>query len=130
MIGFVASQYGPGLVGIDARWGTAGLGMATAIGGTLEFALLRRSMSARVGSLAVDRMIHAKLWAAGLAATGPTPDAENCSIIPASAAEREGASRSGLWLKRELLMRRSLTRPSSRTSLLFSSISRGPLRGE
>lgn len=70
VIGFVASRYGPGLVGIDARWGTAGLGMATAIGGTLEFGLLRRSMTARVGSLAVDRVRHAKLWAAGLAATG------------------------------------------------------------
>ncbi len=69
VIGYLASQFGPGLVGIDARWGTAGLGLATAIGGTLEFVLLRRSMAAQVGSLAVDRILHAKLWAAGLLAS-------------------------------------------------------------
>jgi len=70
VIGYLASQYGPGLVGIDPRWGTAGLGLASAAGGILEFVLLRRSMTARVGSLTVDRVLHAKLWISGGAATG------------------------------------------------------------
>ncbi len=69
VIGFLASRYGPGLVGIDPRWGTGGLGLATAVGGTLEYGLLRRSAAGRVGSLGIDRLLHAKFWAAGLLAT-------------------------------------------------------------
>ncbi|MSR02086.1 MAG: murein biosynthesis integral membrane protein MurJ [Gemmatimonadetes bacterium] len=69
VIGYAASQFGPGLLGIDDRWGTAGLGLAAAIGGTLEFGLLRRSLEGTIGSLAVDRVAHAKLWASGLVAT-------------------------------------------------------------
>ncbi len=69
LIGYAASQFGPGLVGIDARWGTAGLGLAAAIGGTIEFLLLRRSLEGTIGSLAVDRVAHVKLWASGLLAT-------------------------------------------------------------
>ena len=69
VIGFLASRYGPALLGIDPRWGTAGLGLATAIGGTIEYGLLRRSASRRVGALTIDRLLHAKFWAAGLLAT-------------------------------------------------------------
>ena len=69
--GFLAARFGPGLVGIDTRWGLAGLTLASGIAGWLEFVLLRRALRARIGTVAIPRGRLVRLWlgaAAGAAA--------------------------------------------------------------
>jgi putative peptidoglycan lipid II flippase len=41
----------PRLLGIDQRWGTAGLTLSAGIAGWLEFLLLRRALHRRVGAV-------------------------------------------------------------------------------
>jgi putative peptidoglycan lipid II flippase len=65
-IGLVAAVWGPGLLGIDARWGTAGLTIGTAAAGTLEYALLRRSLTRRVGGWTMPAGAWPRLWGAAL----------------------------------------------------------------
>jgi putative peptidoglycan lipid II flippase len=56
----------PRLLGIDHRWGVAGLTLSAGMAGWVEFALLRRALQARIGVVdaAVTRI--AKLWAGAL----------------------------------------------------------------
>jgi putative peptidoglycan lipid II flippase len=66
--GFLAARYGPALVGIEARWGVAGLALASSAAAWLEYALLRRAIARRVGSLRLPSAFWLRVWgAAGLA---------------------------------------------------------------
>jgi len=47
--GYTAARYGPGLVGIDAKWGVVGLTFASGLAAWVEFSVLRRSLGRRVG---------------------------------------------------------------------------------
>lgn len=49
-LGTSAALLGPRLAGIDAKWGTAGLALGSALAGILEYRLLRGSLAGRIGN--------------------------------------------------------------------------------
>lgn len=69
-LGATLAFQGPKLLGLDAKWGTVGLALGTAVAGTLEWFLLRRSMTGRLGAFGLPRSRHAKLWVAAVLAGG------------------------------------------------------------
>jgi putative peptidoglycan lipid II flippase len=58
----------PPALGIDPRWGVAGLTASAGLAGWLEFALLRRSLNRRIGRTGLAPTFIAKLWTASIAA--------------------------------------------------------------
>src|SRR5438067_6132517 len=59
----------PTLLGIDPKWGAAGLTASAGIAGWVEFALLRRSLNQRIGRTGLAFNYISKLWiAAGVGA--------------------------------------------------------------
>jgi putative peptidoglycan lipid II flippase len=69
VLGATLAVYGPRLVGIDDKWGVAGITIAAGLAGWLEFALLRRALRRRLGSVDLPGRIRGVLWgAAALAA--------------------------------------------------------------
>lgn len=57
----------PRWLGIDPKWGVAGLTASAGIAGWCEFALLRRALSERIGAVALPRPYLAKLWGVAFA---------------------------------------------------------------
>ncbi len=68
--GFLAATYGPRSIGIDPKWGVAGLALASATAGWVEFALLRRALSRRLAPVGLPPGRLTKLWGAALLAGG------------------------------------------------------------
>lgn len=60
--GYFAGLILPGLLGIEAKWGTAGLTMAGGLSGWIEFLLLRRALFAKVGEIHFPKGFILKLW--------------------------------------------------------------------
>ncbi|HWG60031.1 MAG TPA: murein biosynthesis integral membrane protein MurJ [Candidatus Acidoferrales bacterium] len=59
----------PRLLGVDARWGVAGLTVSAGISSWVEFMLLRRTLNRRIGRTGLAPRYLASLWgAAGVAA--------------------------------------------------------------
>ncbi len=69
-LGYFCALPLPRLLGIDQRWGVAGLTLSAGIAGWVEFALLRREMHKRIGVVPSGASRIAKLWGAALAAAG------------------------------------------------------------
>jgi putative peptidoglycan lipid II flippase len=69
-LGILGALYLPGRLGLDAKWGTAGLALGSGIAGWVEFVLLRRAVTARIGSVATDWWHLARLWLAAGAGAG------------------------------------------------------------
>ena len=67
-LGYVAALWLPGWIGMEARWGAAGLTASAGVAGWVEFLLLRRALSARIGRAGVSPKLLAKLWAAAAVA--------------------------------------------------------------
>lgn len=67
-LGYVSALIVPGWLGIDARWGAAGLTASAGVSGWCEFALLRHTLNRRIGRTEVGAGRLARLWAAALAA--------------------------------------------------------------
>lgn len=67
-LGWFAALHLPRMLGIDARWGVAGLTAASGLAAWVECMLLRRSLVTRVGDVGVDRPYQGRLWMAALAA--------------------------------------------------------------
>ncbi len=68
-LGFGAALALPGLLGIPARWGVAGLTASAGVAAWVEFFLLRRALGRRIGPTGLDPRFAARLWvAAGAAA--------------------------------------------------------------
>lgn len=67
-VGWLVALKLPGLLGIDARWGVAGLTASSGLAAWVECLLLRRSLVPRIGNVGVDRPYQAKLWGAALGA--------------------------------------------------------------
>ena len=74
----------PPLLGLERRWGVAGLTLSAGVSGWVEFLLLRHYLVPRIGRTGVTASLMAKLWAGaagavavawgvklGLAAVGP-----------------------------------------------------------
>jgi putative peptidoglycan lipid II flippase len=68
ILGYLCAITLPRALGIDLRWGTAGLTASAGIAGWVEFALLRRSLNRRIGRTGLSLGFVVKLWAAAAAA--------------------------------------------------------------
>lgn len=62
VLGYFCSLHLPGLLGVDARLGAAGITVASGIAGWVEFVLLRRSLNERIGRTGLPLSYAAKLW--------------------------------------------------------------------
>jgi putative peptidoglycan lipid II flippase len=71
-LGYLAAVPLTNALGIDKHWGTAGLTLTAGIAGWVEFALLRRELQRRVGSVSLPIGFMVRLWgiAAGAAVVG------------------------------------------------------------
>jgi putative peptidoglycan lipid II flippase len=58
--------YLPRLLDIDQRYGAAGLTASAGLAGWVEFALLRRGLSKRIGDAHLPRGLLARLWFAAV----------------------------------------------------------------
>ncbi|MGA2250157.1 murein biosynthesis integral membrane protein MurJ [Terracidiphilus sp.] len=67
-LGYLCALKLPRLIGVDPRWGTAGLTLSAGIAGWLEFLLLRRALHGQIGAVASSRSRIAKLWLVAVAA--------------------------------------------------------------
>jgi putative peptidoglycan lipid II flippase len=69
-LGFVAALYGPALIGIEPRWGAAGLTASSALCGWVEFYLLRRTLARRIGAVRLPGGYFFRLWTSAVVAAG------------------------------------------------------------
>lgn len=68
ILGALAALYGPPLLHIDQRWGTAGLTATAGNAAWIEFLLLQRAMNARIGVTGLRFAELARLWSLALLA--------------------------------------------------------------
>ena len=61
-LGYLAAIPLPEWLGIDRRWGVAGLTASAGIAGWLEFTLLRHTLNKRIGRTGLAASLVAKLW--------------------------------------------------------------------
>ncbi len=62
VLGYLFAIPLPGLIGIEPRWGVAGLTASAGMAAWVEFTLLRRALNQRVGWTGLDRKFLAQLW--------------------------------------------------------------------
>ena len=71
VLGYVCALHLPPALGVDPRWGVAGLTASAGFCGWLELILLRNSLNRRIGRTGLSIPFIAQLWAAaGVAAAG------------------------------------------------------------
>jgi len=68
-LGVFCGLYLPGLLGVDRRFGAAGLTASAGVAGWVEFWLLRRGIGRRIGEVHLPRGLLLKLWSAAALAT-------------------------------------------------------------
>ena len=69
VLGYLFAIPLPPLLGLDPKWGVAGLTASAGIAGWIEFALLRRTLNKRIGQTGLTLNYVARLWlAAGVGA--------------------------------------------------------------
>jgi putative peptidoglycan lipid II flippase len=69
-LGYLAAVPLPGWVGLDARWGAAGLTASAGVAGWVEFALLRRTLGGRIGAVPIKASFLASLWLSAAVGAG------------------------------------------------------------
>jgi putative peptidoglycan lipid II flippase len=67
-LGYICALPLPRVLGIEARWGVAGLTISAGIASWVEFHLLRRALNRRIGRTGIPADFLAKLWATALVA--------------------------------------------------------------
>ena len=67
-LGYLFALRGPHWLGIDPKWGVAGLTASAGIAGWVEFALLRHALNRRIGKSGVPVIFALKLWLVALLA--------------------------------------------------------------
>jgi putative peptidoglycan lipid II flippase len=67
-LGYVSAFKLPPLLGLDLKWGTAGLTASAGVAGWIEFLLLRRGIAARLGPTGIAASTLARLWGSAVAA--------------------------------------------------------------
>jgi putative peptidoglycan lipid II flippase len=68
LLGYLAALPLPRLLGIDPRWGVAGLTISAGIASWVEFTLLQRGIRRRIGQVGVPLAFLAQVWVAALIA--------------------------------------------------------------
>jgi len=66
-LGYVGAFILPPLFGVELRWGTAGLTASAGVAGWIEFLLLRRGITARLGPTGIPASTLVRLWSAAFA---------------------------------------------------------------
>ncbi len=61
-LGYLCAIPLPRWIGLDARWGMAGLTASAGVAGWVEFALLRRTLNRRIGRTGLPASLAARLW--------------------------------------------------------------------
>lgn len=69
-LGYASAVPLPRAMGIDPHWGVAGLTASAGVAGWLEFALLRRTLSQRIGRIQLSATFMMQLWTAAIAGAG------------------------------------------------------------
>jgi putative peptidoglycan lipid II flippase len=69
-LGFLFALFVPGWIGIDPKWGVAGLTASAGIAGWVEFALLRNALGKRIGKTSLPASFTARLWVVAFVAGG------------------------------------------------------------
>jgi len=69
-LGYLFALPLPRALGIDSRWGAAGLTASAGIAGWVEFAVLRRALNARIGETGLPVLLTIRLWGAAAAGAG------------------------------------------------------------
>ena len=69
-MGVVAALYAPGWIGVEARWGAAGITLASGLAAWVELALLRRSLDHRIGRVRLGPGYLFRLGIPAVAAAG------------------------------------------------------------
>jgi len=72
LLGYLAAFPFIRLLGLDPKWGAAGLTASAGVSGWIEFLLLRRSLGRRIGSDPIGAMFLMRLWASAIAAAAIT----------------------------------------------------------
>jgi putative peptidoglycan lipid II flippase len=70
VLGYLFAIPLPAAIGIDPKWGVAGLTASAGIAGWVEFALLRRSLNKRIGKTGLPLGYVLKLWLAAAIGAG------------------------------------------------------------
>ena len=68
VLGYLCALHGPGLLGIDPKWGVAGLTSSAGVAGWIEFVLLRRALKNRIGPTPLSVRLTVQLWSIAAAA--------------------------------------------------------------
>jgi putative peptidoglycan lipid II flippase len=68
VLGYLCAIPLPPALGLELRWGAAGLTASAGIAGWIEFALLRRSLNRRIGRTGLPLAFVVKLWGAAVVA--------------------------------------------------------------
>jgi putative peptidoglycan lipid II flippase len=66
VLGYLSAVPLPALLGIDPKWGAAGLTASAGVAGWIEFLLLQRNLNGRIGETGLPTAILIRLWAAVL----------------------------------------------------------------
>lgn len=64
VLGYLCAIQLPPLIGIDLKWGVAGLTASAGVAGWVEFILLRRTLNRKIGRTGLPFRFVAKLWLA------------------------------------------------------------------
>lgn len=67
-LGYLFALPLPRALGVDARWGAAGLTASAGLAGWIEFLLLRRALNRRIGRTGVPLSVVTRLWGSAAAA--------------------------------------------------------------
>jgi putative peptidoglycan lipid II flippase len=67
VLGYACAIHLPPLLGMNLKWGVAGLTSSAGLAGWVEFILLRRTLNDRIGRTGLAPSFVAKLWAAATA---------------------------------------------------------------
>jgi putative peptidoglycan lipid II flippase len=70
VLGYLFALPLPVFLGINPKWGVAGLTASAGIAGWIEFALLRRTLNRRIGKTGLSASYVGKLWLAASVAAG------------------------------------------------------------
>jgi putative peptidoglycan lipid II flippase len=67
-LGYLCALPLPHWIGVEPRWGAAGLTASAGVAGWVEFTLLRRTLNRRIGVTGLPAMLVARLWTAAAVA--------------------------------------------------------------